>query len=60
MGSVTPELTHVETPPEDQGDLPPMDDLIKRIPAPAREVLEELFRPRFVTVKRIPVHALKP
>lgn len=33
--------------------LPPMEDLVKRIPAPARAALEDLFRARFVTVKRI-------
>ena len=36
-----------------------MEDLIKRIPAPAREAMEELFRARFVTVKRLPKTALK-
>jgi hypothetical protein len=50
---------HTESPPEETGDLPPMEDLVKRIPAPAREALEELFRARFVTVKRIPQSALK-
>jgi hypothetical protein len=59
MGIVTPTLMHLEAPPEEKGDLPPMEDLVKRIPAPAREVLEELFRARFVTVKRIPQSALK-
>lgn len=59
MGIVTPTLMHVETPPEEKGELPPMEDLVKRIPAPAREVLEELFRARFVTVKRMPQSALK-
>ena len=39
--------------------LPPMEDLVKRIPAPARELMEELFRARFVTVKRVPQSALK-
>ncbi len=39
--------------------LPPMEDLVKRIPAPARELMEELFRARFVTVKRMPQTALK-
>jgi hypothetical protein len=58
MGIVTPALTHEEA-PEDKGDLPPMEDLIKRIPSPAREAMEELFRARFVTVKRIPQSALK-
>jgi hypothetical protein len=36
-----------------------MEDLVKRIPAPTRELLEELFRARFVTVKRVPQAALK-
>ena len=39
--------------------LPPMEDLVKRIPGPARELIEELFRARFVTVKRVPKSALK-
>lgn len=39
--------------------LPPMEDLVNRIPAPARELMEELFRARFVTVKRVPKTALK-
>lgn len=59
MGIVTPTLMHEEKAPEEKGDLPPLDDLVKRIPAPAREALEEYFRPRFVTVKRIPQSALK-
>ena len=45
--------------PEASAPLPPMEDLVKRIPAPAREAMEELFRARFVTVKRIPAAALK-
>lgn len=59
MGVVTPALMHAETPPEEKGDLPPMDDLVKRIPMPARDLMEELFRAKFVTVKRIPKSALK-
>jgi hypothetical protein len=59
MGGVTPALMHVENPPEEKGELPPMDDLVKRIPMPARDLMEELFRARFVTVKRIPQSALK-
>lgn len=42
-----------------EASLPPMEDLVKRIPAPARDLLEELFRARFVTVKRVPQSALK-
>jgi hypothetical protein len=45
--------------PEQKGNLPPMEDLVKRIPAPTRELMEELFRARFVTVKRVPKSALK-
>ncbi len=44
---------------EDTGELPPMEDLITRIPGAARELMEELFRARFITVKRIPKAALK-
>lgn len=46
-------------PEEESSPLPPMEDLINRIPAPARELMEELFRARFVTVKRLPKTALK-
>jgi len=42
-----------------EASLPPMEDLVNRIPAPARELIEELFRARFVTVKRMPKAALK-
>jgi hypothetical protein len=41
------------------GDLPPLEDLVKRIPMPTRDLMEELFRARFVTVKRVPKSALK-
>lgn len=44
---------------DDKGELPPMEDLVKRIPAQARDLMENLFRARFVTVKRIPKTALK-
>lgn len=39
--------------------LPPLADLVNRIPTEVRDVLEELFRARFVTVKRFPKKALK-
>ena len=44
---------------ESQGGLPPMEDLVRRIPMPTRDLLEELFRAKFVTVKRVPQSALK-
>jgi len=39
--------------------LPPLSELVNRIPAEVREALEDLFRARFVTVKRVPKRALK-
>ncbi|MDI1248469.1 MAG: hypothetical protein PSV13_06255 [Lacunisphaera sp.] len=59
MGIITPALEHLEAPEEPKADLPPMEDLVNRIPAPARALMEELFRARFVTVKRMPKSALK-
>ena len=59
MGIVTPALMHTESPLEENGSLPPMEDLVKRIPMPARDLMEELFRAKFITVKRIPQSALK-
>ena len=41
------------------GALPPLNDLVQRIPAEVREALEELFRAKFVAVKRVPKKALK-
>jgi hypothetical protein len=43
---------------DEKSELPPMEDLIKRIPLATRETLEELFRARFITVKRVPKSAL--
>ena len=43
----------------DSGALPPLDELVQKIPAEVRDVLDELFRARFVTVKRVPKKALK-
>lgn len=39
--------------------LPSLDELVKRIPAEVRASLDDLFRARFVSVKRIPKRALK-
>ena len=54
----TPRATSPEV--EEKGPLPPLDDLVNRIPPATRELLDELFRAKFVTVKRVPVSALKP
>lgn len=53
-----PKADNLEPEPGD-ANLPPMEDLVQRIPAPARLLMEELFRARFVTVKRVPQAALK-
>ena len=45
--------------PDSAEPLPPLEDLVNRIPTPARDLLEELFRAKFVTVKRVPRSALK-
>ncbi len=39
--------------------IPPMDELIHRIPPAARELIDQLFRAKFITVKRMPVSAFK-
>jgi hypothetical protein len=39
--------------------LPPLDQLVNRIPAEVRETLEDLFRAKFVRVTRVPKKALK-
>ena len=39
--------------------LPPMDELIQRIPASSRELMDQLFRAKFITVKRLPASAFK-
>lgn len=39
--------------------LPPLDELVKRIPAEVRETMDDLFRAKFVRVVRVPKKALK-
>ncbi|MBL9199981.1 MAG: hypothetical protein JNL39_05710 [Opitutaceae bacterium] len=48
-----------EPEPAEAGALPALDELVQRLPVDVREVLEDLFRARFVAVKRIPRKALK-
>lgn len=43
----------------DTGPLPPLEELVRRIPPHVRETLDDLFRARFVTVRRVPERALK-
>jgi hypothetical protein len=46
---------------EDTGTpgLPALEDLMKRIPPAVREALDDLFRVKFTTVRRVPQKALK-
>ena len=39
--------------------LPSLEELVERIPAGVREVLDDLFRARFTKVRRVPRSALK-
>ncbi len=39
--------------------LPPLDDLVQRIPPEVRELMDELFRAKFVRVQRVPKKALQ-
>lgn len=43
----------------DTQPLPPLNELVARIPVEVRDALEDLFRARFVTVKRVPKRAFK-
>jgi hypothetical protein len=50
---ITPTATAAETP------LPSLDELVKRIPADVRETLDDLFRVKYVSVKRVSPASLK-
>lgn len=40
--------------------LPELDDLVARLPTEIRETLDELFRARFVSVKKLPARVFSP
>ena len=42
-----------------EAPLPTLDSLVKRIPADVRETLDELFRVKYVSVKRVSASSLK-
>jgi hypothetical protein len=46
-------------PPEETGELPPLDDLVQRIPPATRTLIDELFRAKFIAVRRLPQSAFK-
>jgi hypothetical protein len=45
--------------PEPSDELPPLDDLVRRIPPGVRAALDEMFRARFTGVKRVTEADLK-
>ena len=57
---VAARAAELETENERDGKgLPPLDDLVKRIPPHVREVLDDLFRAKFTGVRRVPKKSLK-
>jgi hypothetical protein len=44
---------------ETPAKLPPLDELVQRIPSEVRELMDELFRAKFVRVQRVPKKALQ-
>jgi hypothetical protein len=44
----------------DPKNLPPLENLVKRLSPELRETLDDLFRAKFVAVRRIPKKALNP
>ena len=53
------QIARTETVEKEAGPLPPLEDLVNQIPAATRELMDQLFRAKFVTVRRIPESALK-
>jgi hypothetical protein len=50
-----PEWPEVAPGADNDRDLPPLEDLVKRIPPKTRAAMDEFFRANFVTVKRVPI-----
>jgi hypothetical protein len=44
---------------DEKEKLPALDEMVKRIPPDVREALEDLFRAKFIAVRRVPKDALK-
>ncbi len=56
---VAPVAEHDVTEPMETTALPALNDLVGRLPAEVRDVLDDLFRAKFVAVKRVPKKSLK-
>lgn len=48
-----------DVPTLDGGPLPELKDMIRQIPTPLQEQLDELFRAKFIEVRRVPAAVLK-
>ncbi len=50
----------IDVAPEEEAllSLPSLEDLVKRVPAETRQLIDELFRARFVGVRRVPKSSL--
>ena len=60
QGAPVPAVSVAQASEETDGKpLPPLEDLVKKIPENVRATMDELFRAKFVSVKRIPKSALK-
>ena len=49
----------IEEKEDDKKTLPPLAELVKRLSPEVRETLDDLFRARFTTVRRVPKKVLK-
>jgi hypothetical protein len=56
---VAPKPAEESSDAEETGAVPPMGELVAKIPPAVRESLEDLFRAKFVRVVRVPKKALK-
>jgi hypothetical protein len=53
------DFSHLPDRDIEPGPPPPLDSLVQRIPSETRETLEELFRAKFVGVRRFPAKSFK-
>ena len=56
---VAPVRAEAATEEADPRNLPPLDELVRRIPPEVRATLDDLFRAKFIAVRRVPKNALK-
>ena len=59
VGPVVPAVAAAAAEPEETGALPALDELVQRIPPGVRGLLDELYRVKFTTVRRVPAKSLK-